>query len=334
MLHGRIPLTILATALLSALMALPAQAAPVYPDLQTFEPRELMFQERDTLAETEPCPPATPACRPPGPRHNLLRFTNTVFNGGEGRLEVFGTVTNPGQPGSEGRAIQRIFDENGSAVHRPRTSAASTGTPPTRTTTSTTGAATSSGPRPTTTPGVAHDPTHPGHEDEAMRRGVKTTSCVMDEEFIGGPATHAVPRPLPVRRLQPDRRRPDEAGPVARLGRHLRLLPRRAVDRPRAGRHARQRAGGEHQVRPALGHRPQERDLRERHQGPEQSAGDDLQRRQRSRHARQRGDLRAPGRYHRQRPRRLLGYRRSDGPDRHRRASTTSTSPPRHGRST
>ena len=63
----------------------------MFPDLQTFEPRDLLFQERDPLEETEPCPPATPACRPPGPRHNLLRFTNTVFNGGEGRLEVFGT---------------------------------------------------------------------------------------------------------------------------------------------------------------------------------------------------------------------------------------------------
>ena len=111
MLHGRIPLTILATALLSAVIAVPAQAAPVFPDLQTFEPRDLRFQELDPREETEP---GTPPCVPAQScDHNMLRFTNTVFNGGEGKLEVYGTVTNPGLPGSEGPAFQRIFDENG-----------------------------------------------------------------------------------------------------------------------------------------------------------------------------------------------------------------------------
>ena len=164
---------------------MPAQAAPVFPDLQTFEPRDLQFQERDPIEETEPCPPATPLCRPPGPKHNLLRFTNTVFNGGEGKLEVYGSVTNPGQPGSEGPAFQRIFDENGeesstenigrfywhaahSHYHFDDWGSYQLWT------------------KADYDAWRAHDPSHPGHEDEASRRGMKTTSCVMDEEFIGG----------------------------------------------------------------------------------------------------------------------------------------------------
>ncbi len=243
MLHGRIPLTILATALLSAVMALPAQAAPVFPDLQTFEPRELQFQERDTLEETEPCPPADAGLPPARPEAQPAALHQHGVQRRRGQARGLRHRDQPGPAGLRGAARSSASSMRTARSPRPRTSAASTGTPPTRTTTSTTGAATSCGPRPTTTPGAPTTRAHPGHEDEAIAPRREDHELRDGRGVHRRAGQHAVPRPLPVRRLHAERRRPDEAGPVPGLGRHLRLLPRGAVDRPRSGRLARQRAG-------------------------------------------------------------------------------------------
>ncbi len=180
--RGRIPASILATIALGVVVLAPAAYAADYPDLDTFDPRDLRFDETDVLQETE---------NTPGPIHDTLRFTNTVFNDGEGRLEIFGTVTNPGQVGSEGDAFQRIYEGN----------------------------------TPEETHQIGRFYWHAAHthyhfdnwgsyqlfteaeydawvangsnEAEATRKGVKTTSCVMDEEFIGGPASTPFPGRYP-----------------------------------------------------------------------------------------------------------------------------------------
>jgi hypothetical protein len=65
------------------------QRPPLYPDLQTLPPRDLRFDQLEDGA-------------------HVLRFTNTVWNAGEGRLEMEG---NP-DPASEGTKdlFQNIYD--------------------------------------------------------------------------------------------------------------------------------------------------------------------------------------------------------------------------------
>jgi hypothetical protein len=75
-----------------------AEAASLYPDLRTLPPRDLRFDRTDVSFDGS------------GQFHNVLRFTNTVWNAGPGRLENRGeidpqTLTGP--------AFQRVFDSNG-----------------------------------------------------------------------------------------------------------------------------------------------------------------------------------------------------------------------------
>src|SRR5690348_10612064 len=59
-----------------------AHAAPValYPDLKTLPPRELRFDRADVTPELS------------GDFHNVLRFSNTTYNAGEGPLILNATI--------------------------------------------------------------------------------------------------------------------------------------------------------------------------------------------------------------------------------------------------
>jgi hypothetical protein len=75
-----------------------AQAEPLYPDLSTLPPRDLRFDRSDVSFDGS------------GQFHNVLRFTNTVWNGGPGKLETRGQI----DPATRtGPAFQRVFDTNG-----------------------------------------------------------------------------------------------------------------------------------------------------------------------------------------------------------------------------
>lgn len=71
-----------------------ALAAEQYPDLLTIPPSELQFDRVDVG----------------GQQKTVLRFTNTVWNAGPGKLEMHGSTTPDGQT----QVIQRIFDDSGS----------------------------------------------------------------------------------------------------------------------------------------------------------------------------------------------------------------------------
>ncbi|MFY9588989.1 MAG: hypothetical protein WAT66_16220, partial [Actinomycetota bacterium] len=67
---------LLLATLLLALSAVPAHAAtPLYPNLKTLAPRDLRFDKADVDASE-----ATVT-------HNVLRFSNTTWNSGPGKLE-------------------------------------------------------------------------------------------------------------------------------------------------------------------------------------------------------------------------------------------------------
>ena len=100
--------------------------------------------------------------------------------------------------------------------------------------TTTTGATTSSGPRRSSTPGSPAVATGalpmrsaPRPRVASWTRSSSTTS------------RDALPGAIPVLGLLAQRPGADDPGPIARLGRHLRLLALRAVDRPRARRTSR-----------------------------------------------------------------------------------------------
>ena len=82
-------------------LAPPALAASLYPDLKTLAPRDLRFDRADVSQNGS------------GDMHNVLRFTNTVWNAGEGRLELRSTI-NPTT--KEGPAVQRVYDEAGGST--------------------------------------------------------------------------------------------------------------------------------------------------------------------------------------------------------------------------
>lgn len=94
--------------LLTALAALFVLGAPVaadaatllYPDLKTLPPRNLRFDRTDVSADST------------GDLHNVLRFSNTVYNVGEGPVEIRATI-NPNLNPPSGTAYQRIYDTNG-----------------------------------------------------------------------------------------------------------------------------------------------------------------------------------------------------------------------------
>ena len=103
---GRIPAAFFSMLALCAATALPAHAAddptPLFPDMETFAPRDLRFEATDVSQELDGVA---------GPLHTTLRFTNTVFNNGEGKLEVTGTVDPVAK--TPGTAIQRIYNTAG-----------------------------------------------------------------------------------------------------------------------------------------------------------------------------------------------------------------------------
>lgn len=79
-------------------VAAPAVAAPMYPDLTTLPPRDLRFDRADVSQDLH------------GDLRNVLRFTNTVRNSGAGRLELRSTI-NPNT--RDGAAVQRIYGDTG-----------------------------------------------------------------------------------------------------------------------------------------------------------------------------------------------------------------------------
>jgi len=83
---------------LAAAASATAEAAPLYPDLRTLPPRDLRFDRTDVSFDGS------------GQFHNVLRFTNTVWNAGPGRLENRGEIN---QQTLTGPAFQRVFDSNG-----------------------------------------------------------------------------------------------------------------------------------------------------------------------------------------------------------------------------
>jgi hypothetical protein len=77
----------------------PARAATsLYPDLRTLPPAELRFE---TLVQAD------------GSRHELLRFSNTVWNAGQGPMELRGSVT------SNGTVTQSVYDDAGGVATFP-----------------------------------------------------------------------------------------------------------------------------------------------------------------------------------------------------------------------
>jgi hypothetical protein len=68
-------------------------ATSLYPDLRTFPPTDLRFET---------------AVFPDGVTRNLLRFSNTVWNAGQGPMELRGSLT------SNGTVTQTVYDDAGS----------------------------------------------------------------------------------------------------------------------------------------------------------------------------------------------------------------------------
>ncbi len=73
-------------------------ATALYPDLKTLAPRDLRFETTDVDPNGG------------GVIHNVLRFSNTVWNDGQGPLELRGQI-NPNT--KTGAAIQRVYDSSG-----------------------------------------------------------------------------------------------------------------------------------------------------------------------------------------------------------------------------
>ena len=135
----------------------------LYPNLKTLPPRDLRFDRTDVSVEGI------------GTMHNVLRFSNTVYNVGEGKMEMRATI-NPAT--QDGVAYQRVYNTDGTF------SDYQVGT-------------------------LYYHPQHQHYhfedwgqyqlwtkaeydkyvnsgktQGQFKKAGVKTTSCVMDEEFI------------------------------------------------------------------------------------------------------------------------------------------------------
>lgn len=92
-------LALLCVVLVAALAPSAAHAAtPQYPDLTTLTPRDLRFDRADVSQDGS------------GVMHNVLRFTNTVWNSGQGKLELRSTINSATK---QGPAVQRIYDDAG-----------------------------------------------------------------------------------------------------------------------------------------------------------------------------------------------------------------------------
>jgi hypothetical protein len=96
----RIPSAVVLVAILTvASSAVPAHAATaLYPDLETLPPRDLRFERTDVDPES------------PNVQHNVLRFSNTTWNAGNGPLEMRGQIDSKTKSGA---AVQRVYDDSG-----------------------------------------------------------------------------------------------------------------------------------------------------------------------------------------------------------------------------
>jgi hypothetical protein len=81
------------------LSSTPAHAATLlYPNLKTLQPRDLRFDRADVDAES------------PQVMHNVLRFSNTVWDSGAGPLEMRGLIDSKT---NSGPATQRVYSDSG-----------------------------------------------------------------------------------------------------------------------------------------------------------------------------------------------------------------------------
>jgi hypothetical protein len=93
------PVALLIAICIGSWSAAPAQAAtPLYPNLKVLSPRDLRFDRADVDASEATV------------MHNVLRFSNTVWNVGPGRLEVRGQIDSKTKTGP---ATQRVYDDAG-----------------------------------------------------------------------------------------------------------------------------------------------------------------------------------------------------------------------------
>lgn len=83
-------------ALLSITGALAAKPKPLYPNLKTLKPTNLEFDEIERQ----------------GTRRHVLRFSNTVWNAGQGPLDLRGKPVTT-RSGKKTRVVQRIYDRKG-----------------------------------------------------------------------------------------------------------------------------------------------------------------------------------------------------------------------------
>lgn len=91
--------------LLSLVQAQPAsaQATAMFPDLRTLPPRDLRFDRTDVSVDGS------------GAMHNVLRFSNTAWNAGVGKLEIRAQIDPVTKAGP---AYQRIYNSDGSYTER------------------------------------------------------------------------------------------------------------------------------------------------------------------------------------------------------------------------
>ncbi len=108
--HGRARLliTVLVALLVGGASASAQAATLLYPNLKTLAPRNLRFDRTDITADSS------------GILDNVLRFSNTVMNTGEGPLEIRATINQSLNPPS-GPAFQRVYDSNGGFTDLPLT---------------------------------------------------------------------------------------------------------------------------------------------------------------------------------------------------------------------
>jgi Concanavalin A-like lectin/glucanases superfamily/Fibronectin type III domain/Lysyl oxidase len=95
---ARLPLVVAALIFLLSIPSLASAATAQYPNLRTLPPRDLRFDTTDVSPNLE------------GVVHNVLRFSNTVWNAGAGPLELRGTI-NPET--KSGTALQRVYNNEG-----------------------------------------------------------------------------------------------------------------------------------------------------------------------------------------------------------------------------
>jgi hypothetical protein len=180
-------LTFLILGILFASPAAAHAATLLYPNLRTLPPRNLRFDRTDVSADSH------------GDLHNVLRFSNTVYNAGEGPVEIRATIDPSLNPPS-GPAYQRIYDDQGGFVDIPLSGS-------------------------TLYYHAVHQHYHFDHwggyelwtksaydawiaSGETVGRpdlvGQKTTSCVEDEEFVTSVLAAVWPPAYPPARCLPD----------------------------------------------------------------------------------------------------------------------------------